>query len=137
MATPLDRLRARGEVRIDADAFGYHVSWWPKGQKGNPFCGRGLSGTVLEPLIEELVEATRPTTRDFYEAKYAREWQAEHDQAWNQRCALAACDRDDRRREKRSWERERYRQERARSAEFLAAQRRHRANGRSGPGVDG
>lgn len=107
--TTLDRLRARGTVIIDADDGGYHVSWWPKGQKGNPFCGRGQSGPVLEPLIVALEESTRPPSRDWESARYARVWQEELDAETRRKYRLAECDRDDRRREKRSREREEYR----------------------------
>lgn len=100
--TKLDRLRARGSVLIDADRDGYHVSWWPKGQKGNPLCGRGDSGPTLEPIIEALEEATRPMSRDWEDARFAREWQAQRDAEDNQRFWMRTYDREDRDREKRA-----------------------------------
>ena len=107
--TTLDRLRARGTVVIEADADGYHLSWWPTGQKGNFLVARGGSGPVLEPLVVAMEEATRPPSRDWDDARWHRERQAEHDAAWRQRAALAACDNADRIRERRSREAEEWR----------------------------
>lgn len=106
MQTTLDRLRARGSVVIAADADGYRLSWWPKGQKGNPLCGRGESGPTLEPLIAALEEATRPPSRDFEDARYYRVRQAEHDAAALERFWMRHYDRDDRQRERRAREAE-------------------------------
>lgn len=107
--TKLDRLRARGSVLIEADSDGYRVSWWPKGQKGNPFCGRGDHGPTLEPIIAALEELTRPPSRDWESARYARERQAEHDAEVNLRFWMRQYDRDDRHREKRARESEAWR----------------------------
>lgn len=108
--TKLDRLRARGSVRIDADSDGYAVAWWPKGQAGNPFCGRGDRGPVLEELVAHIEEATRPAWyADVDDVRAARERKAEHDRAERQRLALRHADMDDRRREKRAREAEAWR----------------------------
>ncbi len=98
--TRLDRLRARGEVVVHADSGGYSVSWWPKGQRGNPFCGRSGSGPVLDSIVAEIEEATRPQTRDWDDARWARERQAKKDAEDRQRFWLRTYDQDDRRREK-------------------------------------
>ncbi len=118
MQTKLDRLRARGTVRIEADAGGYHVSWWPKGQRGNPFCGRGESGPALDPIVADLEEATRPPSRDWDGARFARERQARLEAEQTQRARMRGYDIDDRLRERRDrrWQEAQIRRSRARRA---------------------
>ncbi|MEA2702122.1 MAG: hypothetical protein QOD63_67 [Actinomycetota bacterium] len=105
----MDRLRARGDVLISADDEGYDITWWPKGQRGNPFCGRGARGPVLDELVMHLEQATRPPSRDWDDARYAREWQAEEDRRNTLRFWLGQYDREklDRERVKREEHRER------------------------------
>ena len=56
------RLCARGEVRIHRNSDGRRplVLWWPRGQFGNPFCGRSFGGDTLEEALVLAEEATRP-----------------------------------------------------------------------------
>ncbi len=111
--TALDRLRFRGEVSITADADGYSLSWWPKGQRGNPFCARGVTGPVLDALAVDVERATRPDWYpDVESVREARERKAEYDRACSLRQALALVDREDRWREKRDRQRVEWRRQR-------------------------
>lgn len=100
--TTLDRLRARGTVVIEADNDGYSVSWWPKGQKGNPFCGRGGRGPALDPIVAALEAETRPMSRDWEGARAAREWEAERKAEETHRFWMRTYDREDRDRERQA-----------------------------------
>lgn len=90
------RLQARGSLVIEFDhpSKGWHkwwepagmgpgdvkVSWWPAGQRGNSFCGRGMTTplTDLPAVLAEIEERTRPRWGALDDLVWRRRRQWEH-----------------------------------------------------------
>lgn len=75
--TPADRawrrLNARGVARIHQGGDGPLVLWWPRGQFGNPFCGRSFGGETLEEVLVRAEEKTRPPSMSIEDLAWRRQ----------------------------------------------------------------
>jgi hypothetical protein len=56
------RLNARGHAEVHGGRDWPVVLWWPRGQRGNPFCQRTFPAPVLGAALIQAERETRPPT---------------------------------------------------------------------------